>query len=231
MPVPGDDADVAATLATVARSLAAEEDLSAVILRACRLAVETIERCAHADVMIVGEGKALSVPAATDWVGTRVVSIEQQLDEGPCIDAYETGAIVDMPDVETETRWPVFIPRCLADTPVRSGLGLPLVIGDRPIGALDLYADEANAFTDEDRAIAALFASHTAIAFAAARAREQFERALATRDIIGQAKGVLMAQSRVSADEAFELLRRASQRMNRKRVQVAQDIVEKTGPA
>jgi GAF domain-containing protein len=230
MPAPAGDADLAATLASVAAALAAEEDLSAIILKACRLAVETIDRCAHADVMFVEQGKTLTVPASTDWVGTRIVSIEHELDEGPCIDAFETGAIMEVPDLETDTRWPRFAKRCVAETPVRSGLGLPLVLGDKPIGALDLYADEPHAFTDEDRAVASLFATHAAIAFGAARARQHLERALAGRDIIGQAKGILMAQSSVSADEAFELLRRASQRMNVKLVRVAQDLVEKNAP-
>ena len=100
-------------------------------------------------------------------------------------------------------------------------------VGDRPIGALDLYADAPHSFQDEDRAAAALFAAHAAVAFAAARQRVQFQKALASRDVIGQAKGILMSQSHISADEAFDMLRRASQRLNRKLVSVAQDIVDK----
>lgn len=99
--------------------------------------------------------------------------------------------------------------------------------GDRPIGALDLYADAPNSFHDKDRAAAALFAAHAAVAFAAARERIQFQEALASRDVIGQAKGILMTQSHITADEAFDMLRRASQRLNRKLVSIAQDIVDK----
>ena len=90
-----------------------------------------------------------------------------------------------------------------------------------------LIADAPNSFHDEDRAAAALFAAHAAVAFAAARERIQFQEALASRDVIGQAKGILMTQSHITADEAFDMLRRASQRLNRKLVSIAQDIVDK----
>lgn len=222
-----DDAELAATLATVAQTLAVEKELTAVILRACRLAVETIDACEHADLMVVAPGGILTVPAATDWVGIRAVSFEEQYGEGPSIDAFRSGSLVDAPDLTVEARWPQFAPRCVAETPVRGGVGVPLLVGDRPIGALDLYAKNTHSFEDEDRAAAVLFAAHAAVAFEAARERVQFERALASRDVIGQAKGILMAQSHITADEAFELLRRASQRLNRKLTSVAQEIVDK----
>ena len=113
------------------------------------------------------------------------------------------------------------------ETPVRSGVGVPLVVGDRPIGALDLYANALISFYDEDRAAAVLFAAHAAVAFSAARERVHFQEALASRDVIGQAKGILMTQSHITADEAFDMLRRASQRLNRKLVSIAQDVVDK----
>ena len=222
-----DHADLATTLAVVAQTLARENELTAVILRTCRLAVETIDACEHADVMIVAPGGTLTVPAATDWVGLRIVSFEEEYGEGPCVDAFRTGSTVHSPDFNSESRWPQFVRRCMVETPVRSGVGVPLVVGDRPIGALDLYANALNSFHDEDRAAAVLFAAHAAVAFSAARERVQFQEALASRDVIGQAKGILMTQSHITADEAFDMLRRASQRLNRKLVSIAQDIVDK----
>lgn len=221
------DADLATTLAVVAQTLARENELTAVILRTCDLAVETIDACEHADVMVVAPGGGLTVPASTDWVGTRIVSFEDEYGEGPCVDAFRSGTTVDSPDFNVEPRWPKFAQRCIAETPVRSGVGVPLVVGDRPIGALDLYADAPNSFHDDDRAAAVLFAAHAAIAFAAARERVQFREALASRDLLGQAKGILMTESHITADEAFDMLRRASQRLNRKLVSIAQEIVDK----
>ncbi|MCA1704565.1 MAG: GAF and ANTAR domain-containing protein, partial [Actinobacteria bacterium] len=185
----------------------------------------------HADVMVVAPSGTLTVPAATDWVGIRIISFEEEYGEGPCVDAFKTASTVDTRDLSVERRWPKFARRCVAETPVRSAVGLPLLVGERPIGALDLYADTPYSFHDVDRAAAALFATHAAVAFHAARERVQFEQALSSRDVIGQAKGILMAQSHITADEAFDLLRRASQRMNRKLVSVAEDIVDKNKTA
>lgn len=221
--------DLATTLAAVAKALAAEKDSTGVILQACRLAVETMDACDHADVMVVVDGGLLTVPAATDWVGIRIVSLEEEYGEGPCLDAFRTGSVIAVADLATDTRWPQFSPRCISDTPVRSGLGLPLVVGDQPTGVLDLYADAPDSFDDEDRATAAMFATHAAVALEAQRERVQFERALASRDLIGQAKGILMAQSGISSDAAFDLLRRASQRLNQKLVAIAQQVVDKRG--
>jgi GAF domain-containing protein len=218
--------NLSASLASVAQALAAEEDFAGVINRTCQLAVATIEGCDHADIMLVAAGNVITAPAATDWVGTRVVSIEAEFNEGPCVDATKTGSTVIVPDLQSERRWPHFVARCLAETPVRSSIGVPLTAGGRTIGAIDLYADAPNSFSDEDLAVAALYAAHAAIAFSAARERQQLQEALISRDIIGQAKGIIMAQSRVGADEAFDLLRRASQRLNEKVVIVAQRVVD-----
>jgi GAF domain-containing protein len=225
------DRDLAETLASVARALAGERDLSAVINRTCQLAVATIDGCEHADLMVIAPGGAVTAPAATDWVGTRIVSMEAEFNEGPCVQAATTGEVVESADISTERRWPNLVPRVLKETPVLSTMGLPLIVHDRPIGALDLYGHRPGAFGDEQRAAAALFTAHAAVAFGAARERQQFEEALASRDLIGQAKGILMAQSKVTSDEAFSLLRRASQRMNKKLTAVAQQIVDATAPS
>ena len=220
-----DNPDLAMTLAAVAQAMAVETELPALNARVCELAVEAVPACDHADVMTVTNGGHLTVPGASNWVGLRVVSFEEEFGEGPCIDAFRSKALVDAPDMATDGRWPDFAARCLSETPVRSGIGVPLLVGPRAIGSLDMYSNAPSAFDDADRAAAALFAVHAAVAFDAAHQRVHLERALANRDVIGQAKGILMAQSKVSADEAFELLRRASQRLNERLVVVAERIV------
>ena len=201
-----DNPDLAMTLAAVAQAMAVETELPALNVRVCELAVEAVPACDHADVMTVTNGGHLTVPGASNWVGLRVVSFEEEFGEGPCIDAFRSKALVDAPDMATDGRWPDFAARCLSETPVRSGIGVPLLVGPRAIGSLDMYSNAPSAFD-------------------AAHQRMHLERALANRDVIGQAKGILMAQSKVSADEAFELLRRASQRLNERLVVVAERIV------
>jgi GAF domain-containing protein len=227
--VPPDvDADLAAVLASVAEVLAAQKELTAVAAGICELAVETLDACDHADVTVLGRSGSMAVPGTSDWVGVRLVSLENEYSEGPCLDACRNGVVVDVPDFAKERRWPQFVAKALAETPVRSGLGLPLLIAEKPIGSLNVHAAQARAFEAEDKAGAILFAVHAAVAFEAARERVELEKAIASRDLIGQAKGILMAESHITADEAFEVLRRASQRLNQKLVVVAQDLIDKT---
>jgi GAF domain-containing protein len=218
--------DLASALAGVATLLSTERDVLSLLQRVTELAVETIGPCEHADVMVLTRHADLTVPAASDWVGPRIVSMEAELQEGPCLEAARTSTVVRIDDHATEARFPRFTARCLAETPVRSSVGLPVTVGGRTFGAIDLYADRREAFADEDTAAGALFAVHAGIAIAGAAAREEFTEALRSRDVIGQAKGILMEREGVSSDDAFDMLRRASQTLNTKLRDVAQGVVD-----
>jgi GAF domain-containing protein len=109
---------------------------------------------------------------------------------------------------------------------VASILSYRLFIEADTMGALNLYSRQKAAFDVEDRAVGSIFAAHAAVALSAARQQEQLEQAIQTRDLIGQAKGILMARQHVSADEAFEMLRRGSQRLNLKLREVARQVAE-----
>ena len=98
------------------------------------------------------------------------------------------------------------------------------------MGALNLYSKERAAFDDRALAIGSVFATHAAVALASAQHDEQMLQALLSRDVIGQAKGILMAQQQVTAEEAFEILRRASQRMNMKLRELAERVALRTPP-
>ncbi|HEX4530438.1 MAG TPA: GAF and ANTAR domain-containing protein, partial [Acidimicrobiia bacterium] len=111
-----------------------------------------------------------------------------------------------------------------------------LVVQRDGIGALNLYAETEGAFDQDDERIGQAFATHASITLTHARgywrqekARQSLERALVTRGVIEQAKGVLMARTGSDAEQAFEALRRASQRSNRKVSELAREIVESTG--
>ena len=93
------------------------------------------------------------------------------------------------------------------------------------LGALNLYSKAGNAFGQESRTVGLVFAAHAAIALSSAIHDEQMEEALQSRDLIGQAKGILMAREGITADQAFDMLRRASQRLNVKLRDVAGSIV------
>ena len=107
-----------------------------------------------------------------------------------------------MDDIRSDTRWPAFCARAW-DLNVASLLCLPLWAGARRLGTLSLYADAPAVFTRHDESVTSLFAALAATALAEAQRTEQMRAAVANRDLIGQAKGILMERHRVTADDAF----------------------------
>jgi AmiR/NasT family two-component response regulator len=104
-------------------------------------------------------------------------------------------------------------------------LSMLLYIGEDSYGALNLYSATPNAFTTEDILVAHSLAAHLAVAVSAARALDQRALAMVSRLTIGQAEGILMERYKVTAEQAFEVLRQISQNSNRKLVAVAEDVV------
>jgi GAF domain-containing protein len=208
-------------------SAASVEDTRAEVVR---LAVATIEGCDFAGIFLV-DGDSVTAPAHTDPIVAEVDGLQHSTGEGPCLDAITEGVTIYADDLGADDDWPHFGPEA-AKRGMRSLLAVPL-LSDGTLGALNLYARSPRAFGVIDRARGFLLAALAALAFAAARTHEGEERraanlqvALTTRELIGQAQGILMERERVTADEAFDILRRASQHLNRKLREVAQALVD-----
>ena len=105
-------------------------------------------------------------------------------------------------------------------------LCMPLWINDRSMGTLTLYSAQATAFNRSDTQLIGLFAALAAVALADAQRTEQLREAIASRDLIGQAKGILIERHRITGDGAFSLLTRASHAVNIKVGEVASHLVE-----
>jgi hypothetical protein len=110
-------------------------------------------------------------------------------------------------------------------------LSLQLYVEGDNLGALNLYSRPPNAFDDESEQVGLLFASHAAVAFAGVRKEAQLAKAVVSRDLIGQAKGILMERYNISPERAFLVLTRISQDNNRKLHDIATELVrERTVP-
>ncbi|MGY1606761.1 MULTISPECIES: GAF and ANTAR domain-containing protein [unclassified Geodermatophilus] len=151
---------------------------------------------------------------------------------GPCLEAAVGEEIREITDAREETRWPDYARVCVERGSL-SSLSVPVPVREAVHGALNLYAVEADAFDDEARDVARAFASYVAVAvhnmhlYESTRdLAENLDRAMQTRAVIEQAKGILMGQRRCDAAAAFHLLAAASQRSNRKVRDIAQDIVD-----
>ncbi|MDT0274338.1 GAF and ANTAR domain-containing protein [Blastococcus sp. DSM 46792] len=154
---------------------------------------------------------------------------------GPCMDAGRGGVVLRIDDTVTEERWPAYVSR-VREQGVRSSLSVPLPYQGNVVGALNVYSSKPEAFVSPEslsagRDVAEAIAVAVVNAVAHHRLSEQarnMQLAMESRAVIEQAKGVLMAQRRVNAEEAFEILRDASQRYNRKLRDIAVGIVGST---
>ncbi len=211
------------TFAELARSLLAEPDVPHTLQKIVDLAVVTIDACDHAGITLVTGGRA-DTRVVSDDVPSKVDAIQFGAREGPCIDVLREGEVLVTGDLVGDERWPRFSGRARPETGIISVMAFRLFVDDTTLGALNLYSKRANAFDDVARATGSAFAAHAAVALWSSMHDEQMAHALASRDLIGQAKGILMAKEGVTADRAFDMLRRASQRLNVKLRDLAEEV-------
>jgi GAF domain-containing protein len=177
-----------------------------------------------AGLILLEHGKL--VPKATSGhAPLRLDLFQQQSGEGPCIEAARQQTVIQIDDTRSDPRWPGFM-AAARDHDVLSQLCTPLWVDERSLGTLSLYAGQPAAFTDVDERVTTMFATLAALALADALRAEQMRAAVLNRDLIGQAKGILMERHRMTADAAFAVLAEASQRQNVKLTEVAAGLVE-----
>ena len=202
-----------------------DTDADTVIAELAEHAAVEIPGAQYAGVTVTRNAKHIDTPATTHKWPLLLDEIQQRHREGPCLTAAWEEKTVHVADLETDERFPLYARDALAQTPIRSVMAFQLWIAGETMGALNVYAETANAFSPETRDIGLVFAAHSSVAWNAARRDEQFKNALASRDVIGQAKGMLMERYGVNAIQAFELLRKLSQDANTPLIQVATDLV------
>ncbi len=187
-------------------------------------AASTLNAGRDAGLILLEHGRL--VPQATSGRAPLYLDLQQQqAGEGPCIEAARQQAVIRIDDTRSDPRWPGFMAEAVKYR-VLSQLCIPLWVDERCLGTLSLYAGDPSAFTALDERITAMFATMAALALADALRVVQMRAAVVNRDLIGQAKGILMERHRITADAAFALLAGASQRRNVKLTEVAADLVE-----
>lgn len=213
--------------------LTGQPEVEEVLRRVLELAVRVIGKADGASITLFkGDMQPFTMVATDDWVEA-IDQRQYETQQGPCIEVAATSAPTSgSADLAASTSWPVF-GRVAVDYGVRSLLAAGLsphpdpTEPKSPPGALNLYSRSAFAFTGEDREEALLLAAIAAIGVQLAAARANTSRlyeALSTRDVIGQAKGILMERHGISEEQAFNVLRRASNDLNIKLRDVAAEI-------
>jgi GAF domain-containing protein len=185
----------------------------------------------YAGVTIATREGKVRTASATDRYPALLDEIQQRHDQGPCLSAAWEQDVMRINDIALEHRWPAYCREAVEETPIRSVMSFQLFADDHSMAALNFYAEKPNAFDDEAAELGLILATHTALAWNTVRRDEQFRSALASRDIIGQAKGMIMERFKVDAVQAFELLKRLSQSSNTPLVDVAREMVESEHPS
>ena len=213
-------------LADVARELSEADDVHETLQRLVELAVETIEGCEHAGISLV-VGDHIETPAQSDPVPAAIDQIQIGFGEGPYRDAIRDHDVFATGDLAREERWSRFSAEVVERTGVRSMLAMRLFAEQDTMGSLNLYATTVEAFDDDAHSVASIFAAHASVALRAAQQQQRLEEATESHDVdvIGKAKGLLMAQQEIDEHAAVEQMRETAHRSNRDLREVADDIV------
>lgn len=221
MPHPQSEADA---FAEVVRSLAEQDGLDATLQRIVDLATQVVPQAQRAAVSLVRAHRQVQTVAPTDGLARHVDQIQYDVGEGPCLDAIWEQEVVRVDDLTSTERWPGFAGRA-ADAGVLSMLAFRLFVEGDTAGALNLYSDRRHAFDDDAVRLGHVLAAHAGLAYDHAHELEGLRTSNESRNLIGQAQGILMARHGVDADEAFRLLSRRSQNENLKLREVARALV------
>lgn len=219
----GED-ELAAALADFARTVQRQDDPDSTLAEIVRAAVDLIPGCDDGSISVVLGRKTVASQAASSELPAVVDGLQESTGQGPCLDAAYIHETVRVPDMATETRWPIFAPLA-AKAGAAGMLACQLYVDGDDLGALNLFSRSAGTLDEESEHIALMFAAHAGVAFAAAQQREGASRTVATRQLIGRAEGILMERHRVTAEQAFAMLVRVSQHRNLKLRDIAERLV------
>ncbi|MHA7208796.1 GAF and ANTAR domain-containing protein [Arthrobacter sp. MDT1-65] len=215
--------DIALRLSDLARSLQRENSEDAVLERLVRTAVILVPGADEASITLVTGRHRVQSRAPSGDLARILDELQERTGEGPCMSAVYEERTVSVPDMRTERRWPRFSAKA-AEAGAGSMLAFQLFVEGDNLGAMNLVGRSAHAFTEESDYVGSLVASHAAVAFADAQKLHQFKDAVATRDLIGQAKGILMERYGITAGQAFIMLVQVSTKTNAKLLVVAEEL-------
>ncbi|QBI54499.1 GAF and ANTAR domain-containing protein [Streptomonospora litoralis] len=219
--------------ADIVRSMFAEPDVRATLQRIVDLAVTTVPGCDYAGVSLSESRSRVESPVATHDIVRRSDELQRELGEGPSLDSMWEGTYVYLPDLTLSARWPAYAAEA-AELPIGSLLSYRLFTARETLGALVLYAARPRAFGERAHEVGVIYSAQAASALAANRRIANLNRALDTRETIGQAQGILMERHHMTADQAWQRLRDSSQNLNVKLAELAEKIAltgeDPTGP-
>jgi len=197
-------------LAVKREGLTDQKHALAVITEGAAAIIEGVE---HSAVVVPAGPRQLEALSVYGCLPPLVMGLQNEVGEGPCLEAVSHTSQVVVDDMRAETRWPVFSTR-VQSLGVGSMICTPLTVENRVVGSLSLASSRPHAFDEEAIGLAEVFAAHATLALVGAEEVRNLKAMASSRDVIGQAKGILMERFQLTNQEAFAVLVRLSQHHN-----------------
>lgn len=217
------------TFRAMAEVVYSGESYDSVYSALCASAVEFIDGCDHASLMMRRKDTVVTA-AASDEIAARIDALEQTLGEGPCLDVLDESEPAQhiCADLTTGSKWPELAARIVGETEVRGMAGFRIRQDGHKVGALNVFSDTADALTETSLDQAVMLTAFASVAIAALDRGEEaatLRRGLESNREIGKAIGLLMAVHHIDDDQAFAMLAKVSQEMNIKLAEVATQVI------
>ncbi len=225
-----DPIDPTGILAELTAILRSDRRMSEILVDVVHLAKRQIPGADEASITLIRNEKATTA-ALTGELALVLDELQYEAGYGPCLDAGRADEVNHIEDAAVETRWPRYLPAARRHG-LGSSLSLPIPVENHLVGALNIYSRTAHAFPAEVVTLGDALAAHITAALCHAEAMDGHRnkadhllRAMETRAVIEQAKGMIMAQRKCTAAEAFDQLRNTSMNQNIKLADLAAGVV------
>jgi GAF domain-containing protein len=212
-------------MAELARAVAVPRTAEEIFAEVSAAAVELIPGVDTAGILLITKGGRFESHGGTTELPHELDELQRLFQEGPCMEAALVDEVVLTEDFRTETRWKAYS-AAVAKLGVLSGMSFRLFTAERKTGALNLFGFQSREWDAESQLIGVVLAAQAASAIVAQREGEQLQSALATRDRIGQAKGIIMERYGVDDVRAFDMMRKLSQDGNTRLLDIAQGVID-----
>lgn len=224
---PVDASHLADTMADVARRIHSPQDLDTTLRTIVESAAASLPGIDAVSITLAHHDGRMETKVATDQLVWDLDRLQYELREGPCVYAIDAETVVKVEHADTDPRWPAYMKEATSRG-VRSQMGLQLYVNEETIGGLNMYSLSSDTIDPELEHAAELFATHAALALGHARLEGQLREAMESRQLIGQATGILMERYQLDEKRAFDYLIRVSSHSNTKLRVVAREVVDQT---
>ena len=217
--------------------LSEDANLKGALRRVAETGRRLLVNCKAASVTLIEQGRPITVGSTND-TAQALDDAQYAAREGPCLTAAQENRVVRIEDVGTDERWPKFSASARANG-IRSSLSMPIAVSHHgTVAGINLYGHATGGFGEADEQLCQAFVAQASVVVSNAQSywgvfelSKNLSKAMESRAVIEQAKGVLLSAHRIDADGAFDLLRQLSQTSNRKLRDVAAEVVDKATKA